>query len=49
MVCTLREDPHRFAVRIEAAVLREKRIDKDDLVIGLVAHQLLRPGLACAW
>ena len=38
-----------FAVRIEAAVLREKRIDKDDLVIGLVAHQLLRPVLACAW
>ena len=35
-------------MRIEAAVLREKRIDEDDLVIGLVAHHghLLRPVLA---
>jgi hypothetical protein len=35
-------------VRVEAAVLREKRIEKDDVVVGLVAHDgdFSRPVLA---
>jgi hypothetical protein len=49
MVCALREEhPNVLAVRVEAAVLREKRIEKDDVVVGLVAHDrdFSRPVLA---
>ena len=49
MVCPLREEhPHRFSVRIEAAVLREKRIDEDDRVIGL-AQGTGAAGSGAAW
>jgi hypothetical protein len=42
------EHSHRLAVRIKAAVPRQKRIDEDDLLIGLLAHHghLFRPVLA---
>jgi hypothetical protein len=42
MVCALREEhPNVLAVRVEAAVVREKRIEEDDVVVGLVST---RPG-----